>query len=224
MTVSKAIVAQVQIGLITIEGLMAPNGDFGVGVSQIAEHFSLDKTIATREVKSLLGKGLQLDKWKSELNSNPVNVISIKDFKKLVRALDRKGNILAEALTDALLEESIERRFARAFNVKFDEDEAEKRLALRMGRIISRFAWTDVIKKRHYQITGRYPSSDYYRSCTIMVNKKLFGRPHFNCNRDNMTPEQQQLISDFERMAQRKSKQYPDLPAHELLMKIIELF
>jgi hypothetical protein len=70
----KARIAKVKFAAdLEIECLMLPDGSFGIGVSQIASVFSLDKTIATREVKTLLGKDISLDKTTSELNSKAVN-------------------------------------------------------------------------------------------------------------------------------------------------------
>lgn len=222
--VTKAIKTEIEIGTLNIEGLMLPSADFAISVSQIAEIFELLKNNATREVKAILGKDFQLLKCSSELNPKPVNIVLIKDFKKIIRFYDKLGHPMAEALTDALLEEGIERRFARAFGVKIEEAEHDEKLKLRMKRLLARHDWTDVLMNRHVDLNGVKPEPQDYKRWTVAVNQKLFGQPHFCRNRDNMTPEQQQTIYDFERMAKRRAEQYPTITADELVIKALDTF
>lgn len=222
--VTKAIIAKIELGIITTEGLMLPSGDYAVAVSQVANIFSLPKNHATRDVKRLLCKDSPLPKVASELNSKPVNIIFLNDFKRIIRSLDKQGHPVAEALADALLEEGIERRFARAFNQKVEEEEYDERLKLRMKRLLARHDWTDVLMNRHVDLNGVKPEPQDYKRWTVTVNQKLFGQPHFCRNRDNMTPEQQQTIYDFERMAKRRAEQYPTITADELVIKALDTF
>jgi hypothetical protein len=57
----KAKVTPVPFGVITVDGLMLPDGSFGISVSQAAEllHFATPNN-ATKAVKALLGKGFPL--------------------------------------------------------------------------------------------------------------------------------------------------------------------
>ncbi|MCZ2207939.1 hypothetical protein, partial [Cylindrospermopsis raciborskii] len=52
----KSIVAQINLGFATIEGLMLPDGTYAVSVPQIAKLFSLDSAHAARDIKTLVKK------------------------------------------------------------------------------------------------------------------------------------------------------------------------
>lgn len=220
----KAKVAQVDFGFTKIEGLRLPNGDYRMGVSQVAILLQFDRNQASRDVRTLLGKGFQFDKTKSELNPKPVNTIKISDFMIILVELTGKGNPIAKELLLALAEESIERRFNHAFDVKCSEDEYNERLKIRIERIEARIVYTDVLMKRHLELYGSKPVAEDYKKWTVMVNKFLYGRPHFRCDRDNMTIEEQRIIIDFERTAQRFATKYPTITPLELIGKTLDTF
>ena len=98
----KAEITEVQIGVLKIQGLMSEDGDFGVAVPQVTERFQINKNQASRDLKALLGKGFQFDKWKTPLNPKAVNVIPLDSFQTLVRELDKRGNKAASDFVDSL--------------------------------------------------------------------------------------------------------------------------
>lgn len=222
--VTKAIIAKIDLMLIEPEGLMLPNGRFAFASPQVAEIFQFDKNQASRDIKALMGKGFQFDKCISELHPKSVNIMFIEDFSLFTLKLAFKGDEFAQALSQVFVEEALERRFARAFGVRLDEDELNERLKLRMKRLLARHDWTDVLMNRHVDLNGVKPEPQDYKRWTVAVNQKLFGQPHFCRNRDNMTPEQQQTIYDFERMAKRRAEQYPTITADELVIKALDTF
>jgi hypothetical protein len=217
-------VTKVQVGILEFDGLMLSDGRYAIAVPQIAEIFQFAINHASRDLKTLLGEGFQFAKLKTKLNPKAVNIVFLEDFKKIIRLLDKKGNPLAEALTDALLEEGLERRFARAFGVKLDEDELNEKLKLRMKRLLARHDWTDVLMERHVDLYGTKPEPTKYKQWTIKVNRKLFNQDHFCCNRDTMTSEQQKTIYDFESMAKRRAMQHPNISPDELVLKALDTF
>lgn len=129
----KAEIAEVQIGPFVIDGLMSANGDFGVAVPQIAERFQFDKRQATRALKPMLGEGFQFHKWRTELNPKAVNVITLDDFHKVVRGLDKKGNTTATMLVDELFGLSLHQLFCDAFGIKFEAEDRQQWLVTRMA-------------------------------------------------------------------------------------------
>jgi hypothetical protein len=87
----KAEITTVALGSISFQGLMNENGEFGIAVPQIAEEFQLDKSQASRQLKTLLGNSLDLQKWKTPINPKPVNTILIKDLENVIFKLAQKG-------------------------------------------------------------------------------------------------------------------------------------
>lgn len=222
--IKKAVVAKVNLGFTEIDGLMLPDGSYAVGASQIAEIFQFDKNQASRTIKSILGDGFQFDTTKSELHPKAVNILKLDQVITVIRYLDKKGNAIASAFTDAILQEGLERRFDVAFNVKVSEDERNKRLALRMSRLLARRLWTDTLMDRHIKLHGTKPTKDQYKYWTVVVNQQLFNKPHFNCNRDIMNDDEQKTIELFERMAVRMANKYPTIDCDGLLDKALAMF
>jgi len=95
---SRAEKAKVQIGHIEIEGLMLPDGSFAIGVSQVASLFSIPQGNTSRDFKALLGEDFQFLKAQTELNSKPVNILTIPEFEQLLKVLAVNGNEQAQAM------------------------------------------------------------------------------------------------------------------------------
>jgi hypothetical protein len=89
---NKARVATVRIGHIEIEGLLLVDGSFAIGVSQVAELFSFDQSQATRTLKRLMGEDFSFRKTFSELNSKPVNILTLAQLEQLTIVLASSGN------------------------------------------------------------------------------------------------------------------------------------
>lgn len=220
----KAQIATIDLGFTKFDGLMMPDGSYGIAVPQVADLFQFDKNQASRDFKALLGSGFQFAKASTELNPKAVNTLNIKDFALLVVELSAKGHLLAKALNKAFVEEAIERRYDTAFGKKVEEAEYNARLALRMKRLLARHAWTDVLQERHIQCFGTKPTPNQFRDWTVKVNEALFNKKHFNCNRDNMDQEEQRMIESFEYMAVRRAKQHPNATPNELLSLALDTY
>jgi hypothetical protein len=223
----KAVVAQIDFGYTKIEGLMLPDGSYRMGVSQITNLMpnSVRPNQASRDLKPLLGESFQFDKIKSELNNKPVNTITIEQFVQLLKVLAlQKTSQEAITLLVILAEESIERRFNHAFGVKCTEEDYNKLLTIRWKRLLARRDYTDVLMERHIDLYETKPIPEDYRVWTVKVNKALFGCQHFKCNRDNMTTEQQEMITDFERTVKRFALKYTHATPMELIDKTLETF
>jgi hypothetical protein len=120
----KARVTKIKLAAdVEIEGLLLPNGEFAVAVSQIAELFSLPQNHATKYVKSLLGKEISLPQIKSEINSQAVNYLLIPDFIKYLVKQTKKGNEVASTLLEIHAEASFTSIFSSAFGVKFSQEQ-----------------------------------------------------------------------------------------------------
>lgn len=121
----KAKIAKVKIGNIEIEGMMLPNGCFGISVPQIAELFGANKNYASQELKRLCGKGFRPHKIATELGNQKINWISLEDFEFVMMKLDRSGNQKAQQFRDELIGLSLQQLWSDAFNIKFEKEERQ---------------------------------------------------------------------------------------------------
>lgn len=226
MQYSKAAIAIVDFGFCQAEGLMLPDGSYGISATQSNKFlkFAGHPNYVNRSLKRLLGEGFAPIRVSSELNSNKVNVLPLEQFKQLIRILDKQGNPIAAAFVDAMITEAIERRFDHAFNVKRSEDERNERLKLRMSRLLARSNWTDTLKQRHLDLFGINPQAEQYKQWTGEVNLALFKRWHFYCDRDNMTIDQQRIIEQFEFMCCRMANKHPNATPEKILEIALSTF
>ena len=202
---------------------MLPSGEYAIAVSQIAAQFSVSPTNATKTVKALLGKDSQLfRKVSSDLNNRPVNTIGIEDFKTFVFRLSQKGDPVATAFVEAMIKEGLERRFNTAAGVKVSEAEYNAALKQRMERVTARKEWTDIIRDRSLELTGRPAPSHVFSGLTREVNMALFNRPNFEGNRDNMTAREQRIITSFETMLAMLADRSPRATPTELITRALD--
>ena len=224
LALKKAVVSQVDLGFAQIEGLMLPDGSFAVAVPQLAKILSYNQNTFSRDLKRLLGEGFRPSKIKTELGNQLINVISLTSASRTIYLLSLAGNAVAKELMLALVEEGLDRRFRKAFNQQADEDEYNARIALRVARIKARRLWTDVLRDRSLILFGEKPTPDQYKIWTVIVNERLFNKPHFYCDRDNMNQLEQEAIELFERMAERKSKLHPEATPDEIVEMALSSF
>jgi len=128
----KATVAIVKMGILEIEGLrFDDNGEYAVAVPQICSLFSIDTNQAARSLKSILGKGLSIDKARTTLHSNPVNCITLLDFDRLITELTIKQNPTAIGFSRALNGLALTQLFSDAFGIKFEKEDRQQYLIKR---------------------------------------------------------------------------------------------
>ena len=122
----KARVATYDFAGIELEILQLPDGSFGIGVSQFSDHFQLDKSIATRTVKALLGAECQLDKTTSELHPRKINYLTLEQFEKAVLKLAFKGNDLARHFVEVSVGLSLIQVAHDAFGLKYEAESRQR--------------------------------------------------------------------------------------------------
>jgi hypothetical protein len=143
----KATVAIVKMGTLEIEGLrFDDNGEFAVAVSQICSIFQFATNQASRDLKAILGAGFQFDKVRTTLNPKAVNCVTLLEFERVVRALDKKGNKQAEALADSLVGLALTQLFSDAFGIEFDKHDRQEYLTKRLAGKITRRTVTESCK------------------------------------------------------------------------------
>jgi len=140
--------AQIQIGSITVDGFMLPDGSYRMSQEQAAEAIEEPPVYALRFLRSKASKALLGDDYtdykpesvevetgegrrgQTRINALPLSVVSAYWFTKA-----NKGNKAAVILCWALLTESLERRFDKAFDIERTEEERNDRLTQRMGEL-----------------------------------------------------------------------------------------
>lgn len=212
----KAQVAQIDLGFIQLPGLMLSDGTFAVGVSQIAATLGIRQNQASRNLKTLLGKISPFDKVETELSPQKLNILTLPEVVKVIRVLSKKGNAVADEMIDAFLEESLDRRFAKAFDQVVAEDEYNRRLEARMQGKISRRALTDGIKNyldRHPECSEnkrrwiyKHATDHLYKLTHGMTKKKLAesrGCTEVSDFRSSLSDRELKILDSIEDLAAR---------------------
>ena len=138
----KAIRATVQLGALSIDGFMLPDGSYRMSQTQAAEsvekpEINARRFLDSKAIKALLGKDYTPDtidieseaqrRGQSRFNALPLEVVTAYWFNQAT-----PGNKQAMSLVWALLTESLERRFDQAFGVTRTEGERNIRLSERI--------------------------------------------------------------------------------------------
>ena len=143
---TKATRATVTIGTLTIEGFMLPDGSYQMSQTQAAESVDLTARNAfdflrSRAFKALAGKGYTLSPSEIEADDDQgrggsrIVALPLEVVGKYWLYQASKGNKKALALVDALITESLERRFDAAFEVTRTEQERDDRLSSRIQQL-----------------------------------------------------------------------------------------
>ena len=180
MTKTKILTAtltDVLIGLLMVEGLMDENSNFYIGVPQAADLFETSRNTAARDFKRILGEAFKTSDLKTEFNKNKTLGMSLSVFELLLNNLDRKGNIKARQLRDSLAGLSLHQLFCDAFRIKFEADERQEWLKIRMltketfwfmgTAIEAYYLWHPRVEK--------YPNQNYSEAFDAL-NLGLFGK------------------------------------------------
>ena len=210
----KAKTATIHYAGIDFEGLMLPNGDYAISVSQTCRIFSFPTKHGSRSLKALLGKGFSFPKTASELNSKPVNILSLTDFSKVALLLALKGNNeKARAIVEASIELPIKMSYDKAFDQRVSSEQNLRWFNARVAGKAVRRTLTDAID---YYLENTANLSDNYRkfiysNVSNKVNLIVFNRTSkrlkkdWGCNmvRDNMTSRELDLVRQVEDLAMR---------------------
>jgi hypothetical protein len=122
----RAKIATVRIGHLEFEGLMLPDGTFGIAVPQICSVFSFLNKNAQRDIQSLLNEPSPFLKWSSKLNSKAVNVLLLPSFERLIFRLALKQNKVAISLSEQLIGLPLQQLFSDAFCIQFEKEERQR--------------------------------------------------------------------------------------------------
>jgi len=143
----KAARSSVQLGNLTIDGFMLPDGSYRMSQTQAAEAVDLERRnvsdfLRSKAVKSLLGEGYTgtiSEREEIEIESEPGKRGQSRFLAMPLEVVSaywlwqsHRGNKKALALCVALLTETLERRFDDAFGISRSEDDWNQRLSDRI--------------------------------------------------------------------------------------------
>ncbi|NEO54484.1 MAG: hypothetical protein F6K54_16190 [Okeania sp. SIO3B5] len=191
----KALVAIVVSGYIEFEGLMLPNGDYAIAISQVAALDLIPPNRSLKQLKSLTGMAFQSHrKVLSELHPKGVNVISLPDFERLIFELALKGNAAAQEFCRQLIGLSLVQLFSYAFGKKLEKDEIQQFLKERQEGKFIRRTLTDVVKS-YIESNPQLSDNDkkwIYPNTSDTLNRLLFGKSAkqlcelYQCNKEQL--------------------------------------
>jgi hypothetical protein len=211
-----AVVTNVPIGNLEIEGLLLADNSFAVAVPQMAvffPYFKTDTNNASILLKRLMGKDFKTDKVKTEFNRNLTTCVKLPEFQKVLRKLDKLNDAVAVSLSDDLVGLSLHQLFSDAFHIKFEAEDRQDWLVNRQATKQSFWWMAGEIKQ--YLDSREVPSSNptsHYTNAFKAMSKGLFGKlPKVikeelglgknDLNRDHFGTESLRRIDQIQRLA-----------------------
>lgn len=165
----KGTITNVNIGPLVIEGVLGDDGNLYVSAQQVASVFGATKNNTTYYLKAALGEGLVLIKISVKADNDITrqnNCIALSDFERVLRYYDRKGNEIAQSLSDALIGLSLTQLFNDAFGLKFEKEERQEWMDKRLKGKATRRTHTDALKEWGIRTTGQAPDGKLYSDIT----------------------------------------------------------
>lgn len=103
----------------TLEVLRVDGNTFVAVPSMVRRELLSSSQTAARDLNRIMGEGFQssIQKVRTTRNPKAINAIALKEFRKVIRALDKKGVPAASALLDALLDVALETVTDAAFGL-----------------------------------------------------------------------------------------------------------
>jgi hypothetical protein len=172
----KATRASVTLGSITIEGFMLPDGAYRMSQTQAGEAVGVERRnvsdfLRSNALKALLGDGYTgtiSDREEIEIESEPGKRGQSR-FLSMPLAIvavywlwqSHRGNKQALTLCAAMLTETLERRFDRAFGIARSEDEWDQRLS------------AGIISQLENDLSGAFEEADTALSREKLLEQQL---------------------------------------------------
>ncbi len=132
----KAIVAEIEYAGLKFEGLMLPDGSYGIALSQICKLFLEWQKASLKRVESNTGltfeSGKDYVRIATELNNKKSVVIKLDCLSRILMVFAFKGHVRAQNFILACTLEKLERIFDKAFDKQVAEEERENRFKKRM--------------------------------------------------------------------------------------------
>ena len=225
---TKAIRVEIKLGDIPLNVYQMPDGGYKLAGRNVTDAIgepknSLSQKMGVKTLKALPHADLACPSIKAESGESFIPV-AIQDAALYWGIMSDLGNKKATAILVASTVEAIERRADHALGIQVKEEERNALMKLRVTRLLARRKWTDKLQQRHIDLYGFPPSSDQFKAWTVMANLALFNRPHFHCDRDTMSIDEQLIIESFETLCCRWADRLPQGTPDQVLEKVLANF
>lgn len=173
---NRAQVATVTIAGQKFQGVMFPDGSYGITIQQAATVLGIeahDKHAASN-LKRIHSKGYEAHREYVETESRPQGTVSLDWFSEALAEAAFKGNQTAQAFVRACTTTTLEMYLDVAFNV---EREAKERVTwneVRAAGILTRNKATDALRD-YMLLIGEVPEAKHYIHLTESLNKAVLG-------------------------------------------------
>lgn len=181
MTTIKAKRATLTLGDIDLDVFQLPDGEYRLSLTQATVALGFDKRkgssfLALEVVQNLATYELQGSSFIADDTNQKIKALTFDAFSVIAMFYALKGNMLAQAILEACLVESLERRADVLFGIIRDEEERNARMAARVKGKVARRSLTDAIKT---YCDSRGVSDNYKRwvftHCSDHLNKIILG-------------------------------------------------
>jgi len=216
MISSKAVRQQVNIGPIQFEGLMLPDGSFGVTQKQLADLVDLSSNNLVYYIRAAIPKdtnsmvykftpehaitfaqqGFRRSRIALEGQNSKVNIIPLDDVVSILYWLGEKGNTNARGILNLLAGLSLNQLFCDAFGIKFDKDDRQAWLKARLKGKQARRSWTDAVRDHALRHPDHWPNGKPPYGYLTNLTKNWLGFPLVKGHRD-ICNEQELRIYDL---------------------------
>jgi len=182
---NRAQIAPVTIAGTEFQGVMYPDGEYGItlqqthrtlttGLTSAQSKISVRPDHAQRSLERLLGKDSVFASEYIENNPRTQRTLTIPQFWGVLRKLDRLGNPVASAFIDACGETTLEMYLDVAFGIEKDARERVLWNEMRAAGILARNNATDALRD-HLLSIGVTPQAHHYIRLTELLNKAALG-------------------------------------------------
>ncbi len=234
MSKVKAQVITINYAGFEIEGLIF-EGKRYISVSQFSRLLpdSVTQNNATRQVKTLAGKDSPLPKIPSELNSRPINVITLDEFEKVILAATFKGDKTAKAMVEASINTTISMAFDSALGIERVTRDYLADFNALVASKQTRRELTDTWQQC-YEMTGQFPTygkhtKDFYEAIGLLERYEEYDalgltkneRRDYTFRHHFLSKEDRDKITDGEKSIQALIM-YMDLTVDEAIQKLKE--
>lgn len=219
-----ATIEKVKFGYFEIEGLMDEEGSYYIAIPQLSGLNLVPPNRSAKQLEDLTDKAFsshELVKLKTTLNSKAINALPLVKFEVLLFNLSLQGNAKAIELSRALIGLSLQQLFSDAFEQKFEQEERQQFLKIRMSGKVARrqltYSINDYITK-HPELSEN-KAKWLYKNATDRLYKLLFGKikkvlakelklEELESFRDHLTVEQLRHLEALEDLMTRLIDQF----------------